>query len=122
MDCNAHYVLHQRQVLIGRWAKAAQAVEFFRLLTSPQPLATTEALPQRMSRGATPVTRRPRASCLARPAHTSTSRCQAADALDPLARSGGQAMMATMVPLGFCRAICMPGAGEVEGAGQPVIS
>ena len=44
MDRNAQNVLHQRQTRIGRRAKAAQAVEFFNLLTSPQLLQTTEAL------------------------------------------------------------------------------
>ena len=44
MDRNARNVLHQRQTRIGRQAKATQAVEFFNILTSPQLLATTEAL------------------------------------------------------------------------------
>ena len=39
MDRNAQNVLHQRQTRIGRRAKAAQAVAFFNLLTSPQLLA-----------------------------------------------------------------------------------
>ncbi len=44
MDRNAQHVLHQRQTRVKRQGKAAQAVEFFNLLTSPQLLATTEAL------------------------------------------------------------------------------
>ena len=44
MDRNARNVLHQRQSRIGRQAKATQAVEFFNVLTSPELLATTEAL------------------------------------------------------------------------------
>ena len=44
MDRNAQNDLHQRQTRIGRRVKAAQAVEFFNLLTSPQLLQTTEAL------------------------------------------------------------------------------
>jgi len=44
MDRNARNALHQRQTRIGRQAKATQAVEFFNVLTSPQLLATTEAL------------------------------------------------------------------------------
>ena len=44
MDRNAQNGLHQRQTRIRRRAKAAQAVEFFNLLTSAQLLATTEAL------------------------------------------------------------------------------
>ena len=44
MDRNAQNVLHQRQTRIGRQAKATEAVEFFNVLTSPQLLATTEAL------------------------------------------------------------------------------
>jgi hypothetical protein len=44
MDRNARNVLHQRQTRIGRQAKATQAVEFFNVLTSPELLATTEAL------------------------------------------------------------------------------
>ena len=45
MDRNAQNGLHQRQTCVGRRAKATQAVEFFNVLTSPQLLATTEALP-----------------------------------------------------------------------------
>ena len=37
-------VSHQRQNHVGRQAKATQAVEFFNVLTSPELLATTEAL------------------------------------------------------------------------------
>ena len=44
MDRNAQSVLHQRQTRIARRAKAAQAVEFFNVLTSPELLQTTEAL------------------------------------------------------------------------------
>ena len=44
MDRNAQNDLHQRQTRIGRRVKAAQAVEFFNVLTSPQLLQTTEAL------------------------------------------------------------------------------
>ncbi|WP_114969631.1 IS4 family transposase [Rhodoferax ferrireducens] len=44
MDRNARNVLHQRRSSIGRWARATQAVEFFNVLTSPELLATTEAL------------------------------------------------------------------------------
>lgn len=56
MDRNARNVLHQRQTRIGRQAKpskakATQAVEFFNVLTSPELLATTEALlPQHRER------------------------------------------------------------------------
>jgi len=44
MDRNARNVLHQRRSSIGRRARAAQAVEFFNVLTSPQLLQTKEAL------------------------------------------------------------------------------
>jgi hypothetical protein len=44
MDRNARRALHQRQMRIGRQAKATQAVEFFNILTSPELLDTTEAL------------------------------------------------------------------------------
>lgn len=44
MDRNARNALHQRQSRIGRRAKATRAVEFFNVLTSPELLATTEAL------------------------------------------------------------------------------
>jgi IS4 transposase len=44
MDRNARNVSHQRQTPIARRAKATQAVEFFNVLTSPELLATTEAL------------------------------------------------------------------------------
>jgi len=44
MDRNARNALHQRQSRIGGRAKATQAVEFFNVLTSPELLATTEAL------------------------------------------------------------------------------
>ena len=44
MNRNARNALHQRQTRIGRQAKATQAVEFFNILTSPELLATTEAL------------------------------------------------------------------------------
>ena len=44
MARNARNVLHQRQSSIGRRARAAQAVEFFNVLTSPELLQTTEAL------------------------------------------------------------------------------
>jgi len=44
MNRNARSALHQRQSRIGRRAKATQAVEFFNVLTSPELLATTEAL------------------------------------------------------------------------------
>jgi len=44
MNRNARNVLHQRQRSIGRRARAAQAVEFFNVLTSPELLQRTEAL------------------------------------------------------------------------------
>ena len=44
MDRNAQSVLHQRCSSMGRRAKATQAVEFFKVLTSPELLETTEAL------------------------------------------------------------------------------
>src|SRR5664279_81769 len=44
MNRTARNALHQRQTRIGRQAKATQAVEFFNVLTSPELLATTEAL------------------------------------------------------------------------------
>ena len=44
MDRNARSDLHQCRSSIGRRARATQAVEFFNVLTSPQPLQTTEAL------------------------------------------------------------------------------
>ena len=44
MNRNARSVLHQRRSSIGRRARATQAVEFFNVLTSPELLATTEAL------------------------------------------------------------------------------
>ena len=44
MNRNARSVLHQRQSSIGRRARATEAVEFFNVLTSPELLATTEAL------------------------------------------------------------------------------
>jgi Transposase DDE domain len=44
MDRNARNVLHQRQTHIGRQVRAAEAVEFFNVLTSPELLQTTEAL------------------------------------------------------------------------------
>ncbi len=44
MDRNARNALHQRQTRIGGQAKAAQTVEFFNVLTSPELLQTTEAL------------------------------------------------------------------------------
>ena len=44
MNRNARSALHQRRSSIGRRARATQAVEFFNVLTSPELLATTEAL------------------------------------------------------------------------------
>ena len=44
MDRNAPNVLHQRRSSIGRRARATEAMEFFNVLTSPELLATTEAL------------------------------------------------------------------------------
>ena len=44
MNRNAGNVLNQRRTRIARQAKATQAVEFFNVLTSPELLATTEAL------------------------------------------------------------------------------
>jgi hypothetical protein len=44
MDRNARNVLHQGRNRIARKAKVTQAVEFFNVLTSPELLATTEAL------------------------------------------------------------------------------
>jgi len=44
MNRNARSVLHQRRSSIGRRARATEAVEFFNVLTSPELLATTEAL------------------------------------------------------------------------------
>lgn len=44
MNRNARSVLHQRRSSIARRARAAEAVEFFNVLTSPELLATTEAL------------------------------------------------------------------------------
>ncbi len=44
MDRNARSVLHQHRSSIGRRARATQAAEFFNVLTSPELLATTEAL------------------------------------------------------------------------------
>jgi len=44
MNRNARNVLNQRRTRIARQAKATQAVEFFNVLTSPELLATTEAL------------------------------------------------------------------------------
>nr|WP_319563678.1 IS4 family transposase [uncultured Rhodoferax sp.] len=44
MNRNAQNVLHQRRTCIARQVKATQAVEFFNVLTSPELLATTEAL------------------------------------------------------------------------------
>ena len=44
MNRNARSALHQRRSSIGRRARATVAVEFFNVLTSPELLATTEAL------------------------------------------------------------------------------
>ena len=44
MNRNARSALHQRRSSIGRRARATEAVEFFNVLTSPELLATTEAL------------------------------------------------------------------------------
>src|SRR5450830_71062 len=44
MNRNARNVLNQRRTRIAHQAKATQAVEFFNVLTSPELLATTEAL------------------------------------------------------------------------------
>lgn len=44
MNRNARSALHQRRSRIGRRARATPAVEFFNVLTSPELLATTEAL------------------------------------------------------------------------------
>ena len=44
MNRNARSALHQRRSSIGRRARATQTVEFFNVLTSPELLATTEAL------------------------------------------------------------------------------
>ena len=44
MDRNARSFLHQRRSCIARRSRASQAVEFFNVLTSPELLATTEAL------------------------------------------------------------------------------
>ena len=44
MDRNARSVLHQRRSSIGRRARSTETVEFFKVLTSPQLLQTTEAL------------------------------------------------------------------------------
>jgi hypothetical protein len=44
MNRNARSVLHQRRSSIGRRARVTEVVEFFNVLTSPELLATTEAL------------------------------------------------------------------------------
>ncbi|MHB1201230.1 MAG: IS4 family transposase [Polaromonas sp.] len=44
MNRNARSVFHQRRSSIERRARATEAVEFFNVLTSPELLATTEAL------------------------------------------------------------------------------
>lgn len=44
MNRNARSALHQRRSSVGRRARTTQAVEFFNVLTSPELLATTEAL------------------------------------------------------------------------------
>ena len=51
MNRNAQSVLHQRCSSIERRVRSTQAVEFFNVLTSPELLATTEALlPERRER------------------------------------------------------------------------